>query len=95
MGLVTRSVTATLATLDSVALALALTLVTSYAPGAEGLRNVEQAALGCGAVFMMGLALLLRCLPRLHWIHRSRPLWAGFVAVAVTLTVLLVLTVIG
>ena len=68
-----------------------LTLLITYAPGVEHLGMFAPTIFGCGAMATAGLAIILGRLPSTHWVHRSRLIWAGFVTVAVTVTVLLVL----
>jgi hypothetical protein len=60
----------------------------SYAPSAETFMILHQTIAGCGAFIAALLAIVLNRLPRSHWIHQSKPLWVGFVAVAVAVTVL-------
>jgi hypothetical protein len=66
-------------------------LLISYAPGANTFAMGMQVGCACAALAGMGLALWLRRFPQEHWVNRSRPLWAAFIAAAVTVTVLTVL----
>jgi hypothetical protein len=68
-----------------------LSSLISYGPGAKLFGAVVQSIACGGAVAGIALASRLGRLPRDHWVHTSRPLWAGLVAVAVTLTLLMVL----
>jgi len=63
----------------------------TYHPGIQRLGVVLPAAVGGVALLAGGAAVGLARLPPIHPVHQSRPLWAGLVAVAVTMTLLLVL----
>jgi hypothetical protein len=52
---------------------------------------VLPAAFGGVALLAGGAAVGLGRLPTTHRVHQSKPLWAGLVVVAVTVTLLLVL----
>ena len=72
---------------------LLLTLLASaitYLPDIQHLGVVLPAAFGGVALLAGGAAVGLGQLPPTHRVHQSKPLWAGLVAVAVTLTLLLV-----
>ena len=71
-------------------LALLASAIT-YHPGVQHLGVVLPAAFGGVALLAGGAAVGLGRLPPLHRVHQSKPLWAGLVAVAVTVTLLLVL----
>ncbi len=71
-------------------LALLLSAVT-YTPDAQHLGVVLPAAFGGVALLAGGAAVGLGRLPPTHRVHRSKPFWAGLLAVAVTVTLLLVL----
>ena len=73
---------------------LLLTLLASaitYHPDIQHLGAVLPAAFGGVALVAGGAAVGLGRLPPTHRVHQSKPLWAGLVAVAVTVTLLLVL----
>jgi hypothetical protein len=72
---------------------LAMSLI-SHAPEAEGRAAVLAEGSAGSALTAASVAYLLSDLPRNHWIHRSRPVWAVFVAGAVTV-VTLVLVLVG
>ncbi len=72
-------------------LLFATTFLITYAPGAEGLQLTEQAITGCSAGAAACLAITVGRLPRTHWLHRSKPVWAVLVALAALLTMALVL----
>jgi len=61
------------------------------APGAGRLEIVIPGVLGGGAVLAAGLAIGLGWLPPTHWVRQSRSVWRTLVAVAVTVTVMLIL----
>jgi hypothetical protein len=63
----------------------------TYHPDVQHLGVVLPAAFGGVALLAGWAAVRLRGLPPTHRVHRSKPLWAGLVAVAVTVTLLLVL----
>lgn len=63
----------------------------TYHPDIQHLGLVLPAVFGGGALLAGGSAVGLGRLPPTHRVHQSRPLWAGLVAVAVTVTLLLVL----
>ena len=63
----------------------------TYHPGVQHLGVVLPAAFGGAALLAGGAAVGLGRLPPLHRVHQSKPLWAGLVGVAVTVTLLLVL----
>jgi hypothetical protein len=71
-------------------LALSASAIT-YHPDIQHLGLVSPAAFGGVALLAAGAAVGLGRLPPTHRVHQSRPLWAGVVAVAVTVTLLLVL----
>jgi hypothetical protein len=77
------------------ALLFVFSLLSTYAPGAERLAQIVQAATGSGALITSGLAVCLHRLPHDHWVNRSKPLWAGLIFVAVTLTVLVLPLLVG
>ena len=60
-------------------------------PDIQHLGVVLPAAFGGVALLAGGAAVGLGRLPPTHRVHQSKPLWAGLVAVAVTVTLLLVL----
>jgi hypothetical protein len=64
----------------------------TYHPDIQHLSAVLPAAFGGVALLAAGAAVGLGRLPSTHRVHQSKPLRAGFVAVAVTMTLLLVLT---
>jgi hypothetical protein len=71
-----------------------LTLLASaitYHPDIQHLGVVLPAAFSGVALLAGGAAVGLGRLTPTHLAHRSEPLWAGLVAVAVTVTLLLVL----
>jgi len=71
-------------------LALLASAIT-YQPDIQHLGVVLPAAFG-GVALVAGVAAVgLGRSPPTHRVHRSKPLWAGLVAVAVTVTLLLVL----
>ena len=63
----------------------------TYHPDLQHLDVLLPAAFGGVALLAGGTAVGLGRLPPTHRVHQSKPLWAGLVAVAVTLTLLLVL----
>jgi hypothetical protein len=63
----------------------------TYHPGIQHLGVVLPAAFGGVSLLAGGTAAGLGRLPPTHHVHQSKPLWAGLVAVAVTVTLLLVL----
>ncbi len=71
-------------------LALLASAIT-YHPNIQLMGVVAPAAFSGVALLAGGAAIGLGRLPPAHRVHRSRPLWAGVVAVAVTVTLLLVL----
>jgi hypothetical protein len=71
-------------------LALLASAIT-YHPDIQHLGVVLPAAFGGGALLAGGAAVGLGRFPPTHRVHQSKPLWAGLVAVAVTVTLLLVL----
>ncbi len=71
-------------------LALLASAIT-YRPGIQHLGVVLPAVFGGVVLLAGGAAVGLPRLPPAHRAHQSRPLWAGLVAVAVTVTLLLVL----
>jgi hypothetical protein len=73
------------------ALLFVLLSLVSYAPGAEGAGAVMQGVSGSGALLGIAMALWLTRFPRDHWVHRSKPIWAGCIAAAATVTLLVVL----
>jgi hypothetical protein len=73
------------------ALLFVLLSLVSYGPGAERAGAVMQAVSGSGALVGTAMALWLTRLPRDHWVHRSKPIWSGFIAAAATVTLLVVL----
>jgi len=73
---------------------LVLALLTSaitYHPDIRQLGVVLPAAFGGVALLAGGAAVGLGRLPATHRAHHSKPLWAGVVAVVITVTLLLVL----
>ena len=77
----------------SVVLLLLATLssLVTYGPDIEFLGVLLPTAFGCGAILAGVLAAGLRRLPPHHRIHRSLPVWATGFAVAVLVTLMLVL----
>ena len=71
-------------------LALLASAIT-YHPDIQHLGVVLPAAFGGMALLAGGAAVGLGWLPPTHRVQQSKPLWAGLVAVAVTVTLLLVL----
>jgi hypothetical protein len=71
-------------------LALLASAIT-YHPDIQHLGVVLPATFGGVGLLAGGAAVALRRLPAEHRVHRSKPLRAGLVAVAVTVTLLLVL----
>jgi hypothetical protein len=71
-------------------LALLASAVT-YHPDIQHLGVVLPAAFGGVALLAGRAAVGLGQLPPTHRVHQSKPLWAGLVVVAVTVTLLLVL----
>jgi hypothetical protein len=71
-------------------LLFAMSMVTSYAPGAENFAFVIQSITGGGAAIAAILAVFLNRFPSDHWVRQSRPLWIAFVLVAVAVTLLMV-----
>ncbi len=63
----------------------------SYHPNIQHLGVVLPAAFGGAALLAGGAAVGLGRLPPTHRVHQAKPLWASLVAVAVTVTLLLVL----
>src|SRR5690242_11349265 len=72
-------------------LAALLASAITYHPDSQRLGVVLPAAFGGVALLAGGAAVGLGRLPTTHRVHRSKPLRAGLVAVAVTVTLLLVL----
>jgi hypothetical protein len=73
-----------------VLLALLASAIT-YHPDIQHLGVVLPAAFGGVALLAGGAAVGFGRLPPIHPVHQSTPLWAGLVAVAVTVTLMLVL----
>jgi hypothetical protein len=71
-------------------LALLASAIT-YHPDIQHLGVVLPAASGGVALLAGGAAVGLGRLPPTHRVHQSKPLWAGLVAVAVAVTLMLVL----
>jgi hypothetical protein len=71
-------------------LALLASAIT-YRPNFQHLGVVLPAAFGGAALLAGAAAVGLGRLPLTHRVHQSKPLWAGLIAVAVTVTLLLVL----
>ena len=71
-------------------LALLASAIT-YHPVIQHLGMVLPPTFGGVALLAGGTAAGLGRLPPTHRVHRSKPLWAGFVAGAFTVTLLLVL----
>ena len=71
-------------------LALLASAIT-YHPDIQHLGVVLPAAFGGVALLAGGAAVGLGRLPPIHLVHQSKPLWASVVAVAVAVTLLLVL----
>jgi hypothetical protein len=71
-------------------LALLASAVT-YHPDIQYLGVVLPAAFGGVALLAGGAAAGIGRLPQSHRVHQAKPLWAGLVAVAVVVTLLLVL----
>jgi hypothetical protein len=68
-----------------------LASVITYQPDIQHLGVVLPAAFGGMALLAGGAAVGLGRLPPTHRVHQSMPLWAGLAAVAVAVTLLLVL----
>ena len=68
-----------------------LTSAITYHPSIRHLGFVLPATFGSVALVVGGTALGLGRLPSPHRLHQFRPLWASLVAVAVTVTLLLIL----
>jgi hypothetical protein len=71
-------------------LALVASVVT-YGPDIQHLGLVLPAVFGGVALVAGAVAFALERLPPTHRVHQSSPLWAGLVALAVTVILLLVL----
>jgi hypothetical protein len=71
-------------------LALLASAIT-YHPDIQHLGGAAVAAFGGVALLAGGAAVGLGRLPPTHRVHQSEPLWAGLVAVALIVTLLLVL----
>ncbi len=71
-------------------LALLASAITFH-PNIQHLGVVLPVAFGGTALLAGGAAVGLGRLPPTHRVHQAKPLWAGLVAVAVTVTLLLVL----
>ena len=71
-------------------LALLASAIT-YHPDLQRLGVMLPAAFGGAAIVAAGAAIGLGRLAPMHWVHQSRPLWVGLVAIAVSVTLLLVL----
>lgn len=71
-------------------LALLASAIT-YRPDVQHLGVLLPAAFGGVALLAGGAAVGLGRLPPTHRVHQSKSLWTGLVAVAVTVTLLLVL----
>jgi hypothetical protein len=63
----------------------------TYVPDIQYLGVVLQAVFGGVALMAGAAAIRLGQLPPTHRVHQSKSLWAGLVAVAVSVTLLLVL----
>jgi hypothetical protein len=63
----------------------------TYAPGIEVFGFAISVAALCGAVVGIVVSFYLACLPREHWVHRSRSVRRAFAAAAIGLTILLLL----
>jgi hypothetical protein len=71
-------------------LALLASAIT-YHPDIQHLGLALPAVFGGVGLLAGGTAVGLRRLPGTHRVHQSKPLWGGLVAVAVAVTLLLVL----
>ena len=71
-------------------LALLASAITDH-PDVQHLGVMLPAGFGVVALLAGGTAVGLGQLPPTHRVHQYRPLWAGVIAVAVTVTLLLVL----
>ncbi len=63
----------------------------TYHPDVQHLGVILPAAFGNTAVLAGAAAVGLGRLPATHRVHQSKPVWAGLLAVAATVTLLLVL----
>jgi hypothetical protein len=63
----------------------------TYHPNADKLGRVLPTVFGCGGLLAGVVAVGLGRLPPGHRVHQSKPVWAGCVAVAVAVTLLLIL----
>jgi hypothetical protein len=68
-----------------------LASASTYHPDIQHLGVALVAAFGGVALLAGGAAVGLGRLPPTHRVHQSKPLWAGLVAVAVAVTLMLVL----
>lgn len=71
-------------------LALLASAIT-YHPDSQHLGVVLPATFGSVGLLAGGAAVGLGRVPPTHHVHQSKPLWTGLVAVAITVTLLLVL----
>jgi hypothetical protein len=71
-------------------LALMASAIT-YHPDNEYVGVVLPSVFGGMALLVGGAAIVLGRIPPTHRVHQSRPLWGGLVAVAVTVTLLLLM----
>lgn len=72
-------------------LTMGTTAITYAPPGPGPLERALPIVFGAGTITFVGLTLSLNRLPSTHWLRQSRSARAGFAAVAVTVTVLVVL----
>ena len=70
------------------ALLFLLSSLIFYGPGAERLGMVIQLIFASGTVAGIAVSLWLSRFPRDHWVHRSKPIGAVFIAAAVMVTLL-------
>jgi hypothetical protein len=68
-----------------------LALAITYAPDSQFLGAVLPLVFGGGALVAGGFAIGFKRFPPTHRVHQSKPVWAACVAVAIAVTLLLIL----
>lgn len=67
-----------------------LTSMITWHPDAQHWAGIVPAVLGSAGLLAGGAAVGLGRLPLTHPLQRSKPMWAGFVAIAITVILLLI-----
>jgi hypothetical protein len=61
--------------------------LTTVVPSAQDAAMTWNVICAFGALIGAFTGLWLNGYPREHWVHQSRPLWTGFIVIAMTVTV--------